>query len=280
MYRNVFAAINLSSRLEVRRSTSRAGKAHLIESFSLYGGQVTLEYDEAKHRYRVVKGGRKFLVPSVTTACGIIAKPALIPWAVGCALDVVKGAIGPGAEYSEVYLEEVYKAAKKEAQARKSEAAAKGTAVHTILSAGTGSDDPKVVAAQTWLKEAEVELRDVERPIYSRLHRYSGRLDCIARVGRDGTLSLLDWKTGKGIYPEFWLQTAAYVKAWEEETGEVIEQRIIVRLSEDGAEAHARPRSLLKGDFAGFLGALTLYNQLKKLEKYDRDANKKRKAEV
>jgi hypothetical protein len=100
----------------------------------------------------------------------------------------------------------------------------------------------------------------------------------VALVG--GVLTLIDWKTGKGIYPEFWLQTAAYVKAWEEEFGETIEQRIIVRLSEDGAEAHARPRSLLRGDFGAFLGALTLYNQLQRIEKSDRDSNKKRKAEV
>lgn len=224
--------------------------------------------------------------------CGVIAKPALIPWAIGCALDVVKGSVFPNVEYAESYLEAVFKVARKGAQTRKSDAAGKGTLVHALLTnlqdnsadvhAGLdgsgGVGEPRVQAALTWLRENKVEPRDTERPIYSRLHRYSGRLDCVARVG--GVLSLIDWKTGKGIYPEFWLQTAAYVKAWEEEFGETIEQRIIVRLSEDGAEPHTRSRSLLKRDFGAFLGALTLYNQLQRIEKSDRDTNKKRKAEV
>lgn len=242
-----------------------------------------MEYDPSKHRYRVVKGGRRFLVPSVTTVCGVISKPALIPWAVNCALELVKGSVFPGVEYSEVYLDEVFKLARKEAQARKTDAAKQGTSTHAILGglrAGVGDlvTDPKVIAAHTWLKEADVELRDIERPIYSRLHRYSGRLDCIALVG--GVLSLVDWKTGKGIYPEFRLQTAAYVKAYEEETGETISQRVIVRLGEGVVEPHYFPRPLLKADFAAFLGALSLYNQLAAIEKYDRDIHKKKKTEV
>ena len=41
------------------------------------GEKVELQFAEAYHSYMVGKE----LVPSVTQACGIISKPALVPWA-------------------------------------------------------------------------------------------------------------------------------------------------------------------------------------------------------
>jgi len=48
-----------------------------LSRHELYGGRIILEYDDDKHSY-TVNGN---YVPSVTGILNVIAKPALIPWA-------------------------------------------------------------------------------------------------------------------------------------------------------------------------------------------------------
>jgi hypothetical protein len=50
-----------------------------------------------------------------------------------------------------------------------------------------------------------------EATVFSRRHGYAGTLDAICVL--DGTLTLLDVKTGKSVYPEVALQLAAYAHA-------------------------------------------------------------------
>jgi PD-(D/E)XK nuclease superfamily len=216
----------------------------------------------------------------VTRICSIIDKPALIPWAVNNTLEVCKGAIAPGSEYGETYLEAVWDAAKKESQRRKSEAAIKGTEIHreieTLLRDESGSDNPRrehFAPLCNFLAKYKIE--HAERKLYSRRYRYSGTTDAVALDGR-GLLVLLDWKTGKSIYPEFRLQTAAYVHAYEEEfPDQKIAGRYIVRIAEDGSiEPHFYPRQTLRLDFAAFLGAKALFDRVQTIEK----ENRKKKA--
>ena len=54
----------------------------------------------------------------------------------------------------------------------------------------------------------------VERSIWSQTHRYSGTIDALASI--DGKFGVLDIKTSAGFYPEYNLQTAAYVLALQE----------------------------------------------------------------
>lgn len=252
-----------------------------IESFEMYEGEVFLEFNSGNHQYKVrFRNGRSFKPRSVTSICSIIDKSApLMGWAVNNTIDFIRAGIAPGTEHAESYLEEIYALAKKESQRKKTEAAKSGSVVHEILSGeefrSTGDDlrDAEVLRkaseAREWLANNEIEFLHIERPIYSRRYRYSGRLDGIARVG--GVLSLLDWKTGKSVYPEFRLQTAAYVHAFEEEFPlERIEQRIILHLGEEGVVPHFYPRELLRQDFAAFVGAQKLSNQIQKIEKEER----------
>lgn len=246
----------------------------------MYNGDVVLEFDERRHQYRVRVGGRRYKVPSVTGICGIISKPALIPWAVNSTIELIREAIGPGAEYSETYLEEVFRSAKGQARGLKSEAGSRGTALHHAIERFfvcgelPEVDSPErfgVDAISAYAERESLKILAVERRLYSRRHRYSGTCDCIAEV--DGKLALLDWKTSKGIYPEFRLQTAAYVKAYEEETGKRIEERIILRV---GAvvEPHRYARITLRKDFAAFLGAKSLFEQIQAIEKESKKAPK------
>lgn len=214
-------------------------------------------------------------------------------WAVNEALNVCRGAVAPDTPHSEVFLEQVWETAKKAHRVLKEEAASIGTQAHRSLEAifrgqlhqrdtepeqeaGGGEvevcglqSDPRVgncvQAAKAWLSDHSVSPLEVERRIYSRRYRYSGTLDKLAIV--DGQLSLIDWKTG-GLYPSHRYQTAAYVAAYEEETGEKISARWLVRLGkEDGAfEAHRFNRTDYVNDFRGFKGALILYNNLRAMK--------------
>jgi len=54
----------------------------------------------------------------------------------------------------------------------------------------------------------------IECQVWSRAHRYAGTVDALATI--DGKFGVLDIKTSPGFYPEYNLQTAAYVTALKE----------------------------------------------------------------
>jgi len=54
----------------------------------------------------------------------------------------------------------------------------------------------------------------VERRIWSGLHKYAGTVDALATI--DGKFGVLDIKTSTGFFPEYNLQTAAYIQALQE----------------------------------------------------------------
>lgn len=56
-----------------------------------------------------------------------------------------------------------------------------------------------------------------ESLVYSATHGYAGTFDLM--VEKDGKTYLLDLKTGKGVHNSFYLQLAAYKRAFEELTG-------------------------------------------------------------
>jgi hypothetical protein len=255
------------------------------EEHQLYNGEVILRYSPKAHRYSVVVRGRTYQVPSVTTVLGVLDKPALIPWAINQTIDLIRPAIQPYVEHSESYLEEVYTQAKRAARTKRDVAADIGTLAHTILErypdCGTipdGDVGSCVAGGLAWLRTAEVQIEKRECPVYSRRHRFSGRFDGLARV--NGSLSLFDWKTSTGVYPEYRLQLAAYVAALEEEDPSIhIEQRIVLHLSkEDGSfTPHIYPRASLRQDLNAFLAALRLHRRLKAIAQEEKLSRKQSK---
>src|SRR5438094_5578416 len=59
-----------------------------------------------------------------------------------------------------------------------------------------------------WAKSCSLEPLAIERTVYCFDCGYAGTLDLYARV--KGVLTILDWKSGKAIYPEAFLQNVAY----------------------------------------------------------------------
>ncbi len=133
--------------------------------------------------------------PRVTAILSIKAKPALLRYYGGM---------------------RSFKAADdaKEASARE------GTMVHEAVAAiAAGRHDvavdplvrPSVDAFDEFLRNNNVEPLLIEERVMHQEHGYAGTVDMVARI--NGVVGVLDIKTGKRIYRDYGLQTAAYVHA-------------------------------------------------------------------
>jgi hypothetical protein len=136
------------------------------------------------------------------------------------------------------------------------------------------------IAACEWMSDHNVRWIATERKIFSLKHGYAGTLDGLARVDFCGDpaccpnefkdrLTLVDWKTSNYLYIEYLLQTAAYQHAHQEETGQHIEDRWIIRLGKEDAEFdpwHMEGDELFAQDFTAFLNALALYRSVDALK--------------
>ncbi len=68
-----------------------------------------------------------------------------------------------------------------------------------------------VMAFEDWAKSVSLKPILLERTVYSKVHGFAGTLDILARV--NGVATEVSIKTGKSIYAEAHLQSAAYVTA-------------------------------------------------------------------
>lgn len=110
------------------------------------------------------------------------------------------------------------------AEAVKNKSAEEGSLVHEVaqkLLTGRKVDIPPELASAMedlllFNEERKMILdpEHIERQIWSRSHRYAGTVDAFAII--DGKFGVLDIKTSPGFYPEYNLQTAAYMQALQE----------------------------------------------------------------
>ena len=218
-------------------------------------------------------------VRGVTSALNVIAKPQLVPWAAKMASDYwinyLTEARETGEQFPTADLELVHKAAKNAHRAIAFEAANIGKEVHAYAEAVlTNREIPKLstpaalngaTAFRDWYKEHSFEVVASERMVFSERHFYAGTLDAIGVL--NGRLSLIDFKTGSGIYPEAYLQTILYQQAYEEETGQKIEERWIIRFDKVSGKFNAVLAMEHDRDLKGALAALELHHTLGLIEK-------------
>lgn len=172
-------------------------------------------------RYYTADGQR---VPSVTTICKKIAwnTEGLIRWAhkVGLAGQSLDDA--------------------------RQTATTTGTVAHAMIEASIKGEDADISglpapviegarqAFETWREWAELvrfEPIAAEQSLVSEKHRYGGTFDC---VSVNGKVTLTDWKTSLGLYPDHLLQVAAYGALWDEHHPEQpIERFALLRLGKD-----------------------------------------------
>ena len=225
-------------------------------------------------------------LPSVTTVLDVIAKPGLGPWYAKeerryfetAMLEVLSR---PGARDPEYVLSAVVEAVSgvKAADREKQRAATIGTAAHAgiewHLRRTLGEDpgpEPRLPDAAAWAVEswkewaASVALEPlaIERTVYCLDCGYAGTLDLYARVR--GVPTILDWKTGRAIYPEAFLQNVAYrhaARRLEMPSAEGLIVRLPKLLDDPAWEVMPVPATLRLADF---LAALQLWRWQRQMQ--------------
>jgi len=208
------------------------------------------QVSRAHQRYKTADG---MIVPSVTTALYILNKPQLVSWANKLGLEGIDSN-----EYTKA-------------------AARIGTLVHAMIEAYLLNNEidladyseNEIDQAQTgyvkfieWKKEHEFNLVHAEQQFVSEEHKYGGTIDCLAYI--DGALTLLDFKTGKAIYDEYFYQLSAY-EGLLKENGFSVANVTILRIGRDEEEGFETRTlkansSKLKNDFEIFKSCLHIYN--------------------
>jgi len=110
-----------------------------------------------------------------------------------------------------------------------------------------------------WRKEHVLIPQALEQHLWSEKYNYAGTCDYIGLF--DNKLVILDWKSSKNIYDEYFLQLAAYVNAFEEQTGIKVDSIGILQIR-DGEYRFVTKTydEIMKVYFPVFLAAITIYN--------------------
>lgn len=219
-----------------------AQEAKFIE-MALYSGKIMVKFFPVSHQYWV-NGVRK---TGVTSYLNIKDKStALVSWATEIGADFLIEKLLKGQSITEKDILD----ASELHRVRKQEAADIGTIIHDWCEGyikhklkdkayPNVPEFPEDKNAQIginafldWEKEHGVTFISSERVVYSKKHDYIGKMDIEARVDRK--LCLVDLKSSNGLYNTVRMQTAAYLKADEEERkGKVYKGRWAIRLAKE-----------------------------------------------
>lgn len=201
--------------------------------------------------YKLTNGER---VPSVTTVLGILNKPALIQWAWELGTQ--------GIDYKAV----------------RDQAGDIGTLAHYLILCDLRGKKPDtseysaqdIEKAETclikyweWARGHKIQSLMLETPLISEQYQFGGTIDFYGKI--DDQPTLLDFKTGKAIYGEFFYQLAAYEQLLIE-AGHLIEATRILRIGRDETEGfEERTIGKLDNQWQIFLNCLSIYNLQKQI---------------
>lgn len=189
----------------------------------LYNSEVELAFDPEATSHRYIADGVP--VPGVTSILGVLAKPALIQWAANQAILSVKdnGELSKDETTLKIAVEAL-EAAKTAHVKTKDKAADVGTLVHDFIqhypTKQVFPTDPMAKAMcealVEWYKQNVARDLEVEVPVFSRTYNYAGTPDRVVMT-KDRQVVILDWKSGKRVYDEAFIQTGFYSFALREE---------------------------------------------------------------
>lgn len=240
----------------------------MAKVYNLYGGEVQLSFDEAKHSY-VVDGEKVLSVTGVEAP-----KPALVYWAAKEAAEYVRRTLVPGVGLDEIAIQELVEGAKKAHRNVATKAASIGTLAHqaceTFAKTGKIKRPVNEQAERAfdeflkWFQEHNVKVHSSESKVYSRKHKYAGTSDLFCEV--DGEWCVVDIKTSAAIYDDYIMQLAAYAFAKNEEiVGNNYNAGWVVRIPKDGAgfETRKADATELVNAYTAFLGLLQYHKWAK-----------------
>lgn len=213
---------------------------------------MTIAYKTKAHTIYKKQSGA--VVPGVTTVLGILNKPALVPWANKLGLQGIDSSkyVDKMASIGTLAHQMVHDYFKK---------------VETDTSEYSPDDVSKaencMISFYNWVGENVVEPMILEEPLVSEIYGFGGTIDCYCRL--NGTLTLLDFKTSKAIWPEMFHQVAAYKQLLLANGYETLQVRIL-RIGRDETEGF-EDRSVTKLNLHWdiFENALNIYNLQKQL---------------
>ena len=192
--------------------------------------------------------GRSKTYPSVTTTTGIINKPALVGWAKKVTRVAIQDKLqsilekDPSVLNKDNIRDYIELALGSNAY---SVAADIGNEVHNGIECiiqGLPYEPPELVEHminqfKAWYNTTDIEILHTEIRLFSDKFEFGGTADAIGYYKGTNTPIIIDWKTSAGIYPEYWLQVAAYSAAWCEMTGEVPKDAYILRFPKQRGQA-------------------------------------------
>ena len=220
---------------------------------------VTVANGKKVKVHTVYKNEEGVRVPGVTTALGILNKPALIHWAWDLGIQ--------GIDYK------VFRDDKADIGKLTHDMALcyeKGEEIDTSYYSQAQIDLAKICFAKNldWRSRHKIESMFCEKQSVSEIYQYGGTLDNYCLL--DGVPTLIDYKTGKAIYTEQFYQLAAYKNLLEEE-GNKVNQCIILRLGRNEEEGfETKTMTDLSKQFEVFLSCLKIYQLTKEINKLNR----------
>jgi len=250
----------------------------------MYNDTVRIDFYPKSHAYKLVTvvdwEEKKESLISVSAITWVVDKSQpLIYRATGLARDYLLG-------IKDRTDEEVIRACQLHRE-KKEESANIGTLAHEWAENFTKTwsmslpEDERVANAVKWFidwkTENNVEFEHSEIMIYSKKYNYVGILDWIATI--NWKRYLIDYKTSNSIYLlTYWMQTVAYMKWYEEQTGEKLDGVIIVKFAKDTEDKYWNPipsfevQEIVEIDymFNAFLSAKVLKEAVKKYDKFNK----------
>ena len=194
-------------------------------------------------------------VPGVTTVINLLAKPQLIVWANRLGLQGI------------------------DSTKYRDEAADIGTLAHAMIQAHLQNEvldlaeytslqtdlaSNAVLSYYEWEKNHNIEPFICEMPLVSDKNLYGGTIDCYCLL--DDEYTLLDFKIGKAIYDEYFVQLAAYKELLVEQ-GYLIDKCRILRIGRDETEGfEERVITVTDKYFKIFENLLNVYKLKKELK--------------
>ena len=272
-----------------------------------YNGDITLKFSERDHIYYLVGQDDSLTqVDGVTNTSGILDKSLyLMPWSCKMMMAKILQTMPDtedqlfGRQTKEIpwmAFEDLVNEAKSAHKEKFEDAGDVGDAAHKWLEdyirseIDRGSDRcsrfytvPEeeraakcVEAALGWMSQHNVQWLKTESKVYSRQYMFAGTMDGLAEV--DGELCIVDWKSSNHLRTEYLYQTAAYQQAIQEEFGDPVAARWILRLGKEDGKFEPWYEKNFEEDFTAFLLCLQLKRQHKQIERRMAEAKKARTA--
>lgn len=206
----------------------------------IYNNEINVKFSENNHSYYV--DGKR--VQSVSSIVNQLDNPALTFWKLNCAGNYLNDLLNKGIQINQSHIEE----AKKYNETISGESKEIGTKVHDYcekfaIACMEKKDlpeipkdiDDKIIsginAFLEWYSNNDIEFLEIEKIVYSKKLNYIGKFDALCKI--NGVITLVDYKTSKGIYDNQDWQLCGYSIAYKEEFGNNPIQLMLVHFDKE-----------------------------------------------